>query len=58
MLPISKQLKKTRNKTRVQIEPLISYRFIENDGEALNRAFDILFEETLKNFGSLTVDDN
>lgn len=51
----------TSSKNTKKNKPLITYKFVgiksEND-ERLNRAFDILFEETLKENNNLTTIDN
>ena len=52
-------LRLEKNKVREQIQPSINYQFAEAaDSSQLNKAFDILFEETLKKNGDLTSYDN
>jgi|GEM_PF-2882781 len=38
--------------------PLVDYQFFENENGSLENAFDILFEETLRQNGKLTSSDN
>lgn len=50
----------TENQTlesRIHI-PLVDYQFFENESESLENAFDILFEETLRQNSYLTSNDN
>jgi hypothetical protein len=58
-LPDDQILGLGRNGKRKNIEPSITYQLAENpDLILLDRAFDILFEETLKKNGNLTSYDN
>ncbi|MBT4209586.1 MAG: hypothetical protein HOE19_01580 [Candidatus Komeilibacteria bacterium] len=50
----------TSNSTKKK-EPLITYQFVDKElenSDKLNRAFDILFEEVLKEKDDLTTMDN
>ena len=46
----------TKNKNRSQ--PSLDYQLAENKEVSLDNAFDILFEETLKQKDNLTANDN
>lgn len=46
----------TSKKIKKRSQPLLEYELAENDGQLLNNAFDILFEEVLKD--DLTTNDN
>ncbi len=48
----------TSTKTRKRSQPTISYQLAENEGGSLGNAFDILFEETLRQNNDLTTNDN
>ena len=48
----------TSKRTKKRSQPLLEYELAENDGQLLNNAFDVLFEETLKENGDLTTNDN
>ncbi len=47
----------TSKKINKRSQPLVEYELAENDGQLLNNAFDLLFEETLKENGHLTTND-
>lgn len=49
----------TSNKAKKRSQPCVSYQLAEPENlERLNNAFDILFEETLKQNSDLTAMDN
>ena len=51
----------TKLKNTKQKQPQVTYQFVDDESEnndGLNRAFDILFEEVLKETGDLTAIDN
>jgi len=39
-------------------QPSVSYKLAEGNSGSIDDAFDILFEETLKEYGYLTIQDN
>ena len=48
----------TSNKTKKRSHPSVDYELVENEDGSLDNAFDILFEETLRQNGDLTTNDN
>lgn len=48
----------TSNKNNKRSQPLVTYQPTEDDDGKVNRAFDILFEETLKQNENLTTSDS
>jgi hypothetical protein len=48
----------TSSKNKKRSQPSVEYELAEEASEAIDNAFDILFEETLKQYGDLTTNDN
>jgi hypothetical protein len=48
----------TSNKTKKRSQPLVDYQLADGHSEQINNAFDILFEETLRQNSDLTAIDN
>lgn len=48
----------TSNNTKKRKQPSVDYQLAENEDGLLDKAFDILFEETLRQNSDLTSNDN
>jgi len=48
----------TSSKTKKRSQPSVEYQLAEAPRELIDSAFDILFEETFKEYGNLTTKDN
>ncbi|MFH1225736.1 MAG: hypothetical protein V1684_00415 [bacterium] len=48
----------TSNKNKKQSQPLVDYQPADDSNGSLDKAFDILFEETLRQMDDLTPYDN
>lgn len=48
----------TSSNTKKRSQPSVDYQLAENEDGSLDKAFDILFEETLRQNSDLTTNDN
>lgn len=48
----------TSSKTKKRSQPSVKYKLAEQTSEIIDNAFDILFEETFKEYDDLTTNDN
>ena len=48
----------TSNRNNKKSQPFVTYELADNDDEAMSRAFDILFEETMRDNPDLTTNDD
>lgn len=46
------------SKTKKQWQPSVDYQLAPSEGKSVDNAFDILFEETLRQISDLTTNDN